>query len=195
MSLQQVLHSLAYQRQVRQGHQAWVDNALILADYMSKEQKVSWSHHVCSAHLAVHNENTHVDHTSGRREKRAEKQHSKGFCLFLCAKKHLLDLDQKQAKSTDKSDRVEQNYYNDFPRKSISGVALYNSVNMLYLYTLWPWSAVHIHLCLVGFLRLVMQGQCHYGNKQGQKSCTLRHNNSPSSPPPCVCQAQTSQSE
>ena len=126
---------------------------------MSKEQKVSWSHHVCSAHLAVHDENTHVDHTSDRRKKRAEKQHSKGFCLFLCAKRHLLDLDQKQNKSTDKSDRVEQNYYNDFLRKSISGVALYNSVNMLYLYTLWPWSAVHIHLCLVGFLRLVMLGQ------------------------------------
>ena len=70
---------------------------------------------------------------------------------------------------------MEQDCYNYFLRKNFSGVALCNSVNMLYLHTLHPWSAVHIHLCLVGFVRLVMQGQCHYGNKQGQKSCTSRH--------------------
>ena len=136
-------------------------------------------------------------------EKRVLKNNTlKVFDFFTAQKKQLLDLDQKQHKqkkekknkTTNKSDRVKQTYYNDFLRKNISGVALYNSVNMLYLHTLWPWSAVHIHLSLVGFLRLVMQGQCHYGNKQGQKSCTLRHNHSPSSPPPCVCQAQTSQS-
>lgn len=68
-------------------------------------------------------------------EKRVLKNNTlKVFDFFTAQKKHLLDLDQKQHKqkkekknnTTNKSDRVKQNYYNDFLRKNILYQAVEN---------------------------------------------------------------------
>lgn len=60
--------------------------------------------------------------------------HIKVFDFFTAQKKHLLDLNQKQHKqkkekknnTTNNSDRVEQNYYNDFLKKNILYQAVEN---------------------------------------------------------------------